>query len=82
MKRYARKRYIIVARSKGLEDRYYVTSATQGPKLIPWAYSMAVIFDSLKEARKQVTWLKQHFKGVQQWRCVRYHTPEQSQWEM
>lgn len=73
-------RYYISGRTKGLEERFYCTSATQGAKFISWAYSMCHIFDNKCDVLKKRNEIKPRWKGLQL--SVRQWTdPGKSQWE-
>jgi len=58
------KQYYIVGRSKGAEDKYFCSCATQGEEMIPWAYSMSKVFANKGDAMRKRDELKPKWKGL------------------
>lgn len=69
-------KYFIVGRRKGNDETYYVSSITQGERMIPWAYSMATTFTNKGIAIKKRQQLQPHYKGLQL--SVRKYEPDNS----
>lgn len=63
--------YYVTARRPTGETLFFCNSATQGPRMIPTAHSMARRFDSRKLAREQITKTAPGFKGLTGWQVNR-----------
>ena len=50
---------------------YYCNSASQGEKMIPFAYSMATRFDSIPKARQVIKRMTIKYKGLSNWQAIK-----------
>ncbi len=61
-------KYGIVAYRSNGERVYFVSSATQGETMVPYAASIATMFDTKKEAKKKMEiYLKVKWFGLTGW---------------
>lgn len=71
------KRYHIVGRAKGSEDKYFCSCPTQGEQFLEYAYSMSYVFTHKGKAMRKRDKLKERWKGLTL-RVCRYTDGEES----
>lgn len=65
------KKYILIAANKYWGgSNYYVSSATQGEKMIPFAYSIARRFDNVTEIRQVIKRMQPKYLGLTKWKVI------------
>ena len=65
-------RYYITARRSTINELvYFVNSPTQGPDVIPYAYSMAYRFETRKQAKETIKRFAEKWKGLHSWKANR-----------
>ncbi len=63
--------WILTATSSSGYRCYLIRSATQGDKMLSYAYSIATRFDTMQQARKNIKGLSKKYKGLTNWKALK-----------